>query len=171
MREPLFSERDADKEVIVSSLETNSLLWRELERTRAMLESEREQYKRSQDNIMLIRSYDGKVYRVEDAKLLSADEVAAETQKLQAELAVLQGTPANGDQNSGQTQPAPAAPADGSQPAPAADNSTPAAPVTDPNQAPVPPADPNAAQPAVDQSQVVNPGVAQPDPNAVPPLQ
>ena len=166
----LFSEHEADKEIIESLIKANRTLWRELEHKRAVIQSLTDQLNRRQGMSKIVKTTDGAFYRVEDEQQLTADDVQAKLNECQAEANALQALLAP-------PEPAqPEAPADApTQPAAPADApvdssaqpAAPEAPTADPGAAPAeqaaPAADPNAALP----EQPAAPA----DPSVVPPLQ
>jgi hypothetical protein len=178
--EVLFDQQAADQEIIGSLINTNRVLWRELERTRNMLKLQQQYKQGTEMQKKILQDLNGGLVIAKEFEELTYEEAMKLYEHIKENLAVLEKflfkkdatPPANGGDNgqtdqgttdgSGQPQQQDGQPAAGSDPM--AVNP----PATNPAEAPVPPADnPAPDQPAPDQSQVTPPA----DPNQAQPEQ
>jgi hypothetical protein len=172
--DPLFEEREADKQIIDSLLKTNRTLWRELEQSRSMVNLSQQTKRGHEVKAKILQDLNGIYYLAKEYVLLvkeDAEAIIRDTEHdfvmahkfLEAKVADAsdqpphpadksQATPADQSQQvppSSDTNP-PAAPAS---PAPAAPENQ-AVPALDANGNPVqtaPAPDPNQAQPQTEQ--------------------
>ncbi len=197
----LFNQQDADREIIGSLINTNGVLWRELERTRDMLELLQQSNRRNE--VKILQDLTGAYYLAKEYVLLAEEDAVKIAEHAKHDLAMIEKfLQEEAAEVNGQTDTSvagqPAAPADTAQPADQSQDSAPADPnaqasdqsqtvaapaaPADPNQ---PPADPNAQpapvnQPALDANgnpvqpaPAQDPNLAQPQPEqpVMPPLQ